>query len=487
MKKERFKNAVLTALVLCSFLLTGRIWLNERMWPEGYSFFVNLRTSAYEQVAGFFGLKTAEEYGQASILEPVTLAAYTVKDMDHVMAVVRETNENFDYANDYISSSITHALAREAKNITRVSEDDWQKALFTRGFYVDYGVSYKISDFARVLGVYSAPASDYVQNVRRFIITAEDSLFSTVSVFAMDEQAGVFIKIATGLDKGELGSNLALLAESAGPYKRFSFMINLNTPAGMAGEAVYAPYLVLNEERENYPVIKAENPIFGGGETNINAFELDRLLRVFSINPKTVMRYTDADENIIFVQSKATLKVFPDGMVTYTAVEGSKGIAAEGTGAADALVCGAGLSAGVLNAVSGGEGTKLYLSGLEETESGWLLTFDYMHNGTPVHLGGRAPGANAVRMEFEDGYLKSYTHILRSYEAAERETVVSSTYEAVDSIFEGIADAEERRREIEAVLVAYNDDGGSGEEKQAMWFLRQKGSSILLGENSTYQ
>ena len=94
-------------------------------------------------------------------------------------------------------------------------------------------------------------------------------------------------------------------------------MNNLNAPPGMAGEAVYAPYLVLSEEKSKYPVLKAENPVFREDEPNMNAFAVEKLLKVFSINLKTVMRYTDADENIIFVQSQATLKVSTDGVMTY--------------------------------------------------------------------------------------------------------------------------------------------------------------------------
>lgn len=97
----------------------------------------------------FLVAPAAEEHGQASILEPITLAAYTVKDLDHVMAVINESYESFDVINDYISSTITLALTRDAENITKVTEEAWQKALFTRGLYVDYGVAYNTATFSQ--------------------------------------------------------------------------------------------------------------------------------------------------------------------------------------------------------------------------------------------------------------------------------------------------------------------------------------------------
>lgn len=479
MKKERIKSLILSALVISSLLLTGQIWFNEKLWPEGYNFFVNIRASAIETVAGFFGAQE-EEDGQASVLEPITLAAYTVKDMDHVMAVVNESSESFELINDYISTTITYALTKEARSITQVTEDDWQKALFTRGLYVDYGVTYRCATFSEMLGVSASPLAETVQKVRRFIITPEESVIAGVSVYAADEETGAFYKISTGLDKEELLTNLSILAEDASPYRQFSFMNNLNAPPGMAGEAVYAPYLVLNQEKAQYPVLTAENPVFQAEEMSIDAYAVDKLLRVFSINPKTVRRYTDADGSMTFVQSQSTLKITLDGVLTYTTVAGSRGLAVEGLAsgqpsAADVLTEGAQIPVGVMNAISSGEGTKLYLSGFEENEGSYVVTFDYMHQGTPVMLSGAYAGSNAVRLEIENGYVKSYTHVLRSYAPAGRDMLVESTYDAVDQIFEGITDIEERGKQIEAVFVAYDDDGGNG-EKQAVWFLKQEGT-----------
>ncbi|HIV02705.1 MAG TPA: hypothetical protein IAC74_03960 [Candidatus Aphodoplasma excrementigallinarum] len=479
MKKERIKSLILSALVISSLLLTSQIWFNEKLWPEGYNFFVNIRASALETVAGFFGAQE-KEAGQASVLEPITLAAYTVKDMDHVMAVVNESSESFELINDYISATITYALTKEARSITQVTEDDWQRALFTRGLYVDYGVTYDSATFSQVLGVSASPLAETAQKVRRFIITPEESVIAGVSVYAADEETGAFYKISTGLDKEELLTNLSILAEDASPYRQFSFMNNLNAPPGMAWEAVYAPYLVLNQERAQYPVLTAENPVFQAEEMSIDAYAVDKLLRVFSINPKTVRRYTDADGSLTFVQSQSTLKITLDGVLTYTTVAGSRGLAVEGLtagqpSAADVLTEGAQIPVGVMNAISSGEGTKLYLSGFEENEGSYVVTFDYMHQGTPVMLGGAYAGSNAVRMEIEGGYVKSYTHVLRSYAPAGRDMLVESTYDAVDQIFEGITDIEERGKQIEAVFVAYDDDGGNG-EKQAVWFLKQEGT-----------
>lgn len=481
-RKEQIKSTLLIALVISSLVLTSQIWFNEKLWPDGYNFFVNMRASAFEKVSGFFGAQEASvEHGRARVLEPVTLAAYTVKDMDHVMTVINDSNDSFELINDYISSTITLALTMDAKKITRVSESDWQKALFTRGLYVDYGVSYNTATFSQLLGVTQTPFADYAGEVQQFIIMSEDSIISTVSVYTMDEVTQEYYKISTGLNKEELYTNLSILAGEASPLKRFSFMINLNAPTSMAGEAVFAPYLILNEEKAQYPALQAINPVFREDEPSMNAFMIEKLLKAFSINSKTVQKYTDADENIIFVRSQATLKITTDGVLSYTTVSGGKGLSLSGAGAqassADILSLAAKLPEGVLNAVSGGEGTQMYLSGFEERPGGnYTVQFDYRHNGIPIHLSGPYEGQHAVQMEIEGGLLKSYTQVLRSYEQAETNTEVESTYRAVDLIYEKIENPEMRQNTIDNIFVAYDDDGGNG-EKRVTWFLTQRGVS----------
>ena len=88
----------------------------------------------------------------------------------------------------------------------------------------------------------------------------------------------------------------------------------------------------------------------------------------------------------IAVYKRQTLRIMNNGLMTYTTTAGSKGLALEGLGAgqvtaADILTEGAKLPIGVLNAISSGEGTKLYLSGFEEKGESYIVTFDYMHNG----------------------------------------------------------------------------------------------------------
>ena len=39
MKKESIKTLLLSALVVCSMVLTSQIWFNEKLWSSDYDFF----------------------------------------------------------------------------------------------------------------------------------------------------------------------------------------------------------------------------------------------------------------------------------------------------------------------------------------------------------------------------------------------------------------------------------------------------------------
>ncbi len=476
MKKERIKNVVLIALVISSLVMTGQIWFNEKLWPEGYNFFVNIKTVAAKKISGAFGIeKDNETVSRTSTAMPSCLAAYMVKDFDHAITVLERSNNDYEAVNEYVSSVIWKAMTTDSKNVTKVSEEDWRKALFTRGFYVDYGVDYKSATFAQIFGVYSFALSENVSSLRRFIITAQDSLVSDVSVYLADESDNEFYKISTGLDKAEFNEKLSDLTDDATPKKRFSFFINADVPTGIAGEVVFAPYLILNEESTPRKTLNASNPLLHDDELTMSAYTTERLLRTFSINPKTAIKYTDTEGSIIFVQSNNTLKISADGVLSYTTVAGGKGLRlGQATGTqenAATLSKVVGLVAEVCSTLIDDDYTQLYLSGLDETQAAVKASFDYIYDGVPIILGGDYEGKSGAYIEFEQGYLKSYTQVLRRYARGEGTSITEPTYDA--KIFDNLSE-EEKMSGIEKLFEAYNDDGTEG-EKMASWFVKING------------
>lgn len=484
MKKERLKSAALALLVISALILTMQIWSITQPWSEKYNFFENLRISVSDSFSSLLGIKGSDgEHAQASLISPSYLAAYTVKDMDHAICVLNEASELYETTNDYVTNVISYALTRDSKNILRVDEASWQTALFTRGLYVDYGVNYRLSTFSQLLGSASSPLEENVDSVKRFIITSEDSIVSDVSVYVSDETNNTFYKISTGLSKNDLNTTLSDLANDATVKKRFSFFINADAPAS-AGEAIFAPYMILDEEKSEFQSLSSSNPVIKDSGVNINMYVLDKILKAFSINSKTVSKAVESDGSIIYIQNYATLRISSDGCLSYATTASDKAPSITGNGISHSnsnaalLSDSARLAENITGSVLDTEYTKLYLSGLEENGNSLIATFDYLYAGTPIVYCGSYEGEHAVTVEFENGYLKSYKQILRRYENSDETTLCPSTYDAVNSIFDSLEEHENTGM-IEKLLIAYADNGTSG-KKDASWFLKFENSQNYI-------
>lgn len=483
MKKERAKSALLVALVISSLFLTGQIWYNEKLWPEGYNFFVNLQTPTLRQVLDYFNMpEPAPDAAQLELVLPHRLVVYADKNLNHASMILTPRSDSYEPVCKHVKDILNRALSKDSKSLLKVSEEDWQKALYTRGIYIDYGISYKIETFAAFMDVSKTALDDALSTVRRFIITPGDKLTNDIYVYLCDETSGQFYRLPGGGDKSRLERMLTELSEMTSPKNRFSFFLGADMPSGNVGEAVFDSYLVLSEEGEMLPSIKSYNPIVREGTQEIDSYNLGRLLRTFDLNPNTARRYINADESIVFVQNHATLKISPNGVIEYRAVSG-RGLKLSNSTTASAMAyqqAGAAITFAekVLYSFNVTGDISLFISSFDEGENSLKATFDYRCAGTYVMFTGEFEGENAVSLELEDGYLKSYTQIIRGYEPQEQLHQTLSTYGAVDTLFARLP-KEQRQSRVDEMVIAYDDDG-TANEKYAKWFIRLEGQSKFI-------
>lgn len=470
MNIERLKNIVLTLLLISSLVLTGQIWFNEKLWPEGYNFFVSVQASPIGQA--FKWLAPAEQTQhntEQQLIYPHHLVAYTVRDFDHVSLELTAEHKYFPSVDQFIRDAIRQAFAGDSKLMTKITENDWQKALFTRGLYVDYGESYVAATFADILGV--SPAISFpVKQVKDFIVVPGDNLSDNVVVFIKDDADASFYKIPTDTLKSDLETLLNNLAEDATPRNRFSFFIETDIQKGV--EAVFDPYILLREEGSVLPVIRGSNPFMrADGTLNLSSYAAERVLELFSINPRTARRYIGADESILYVQNQSTLKMNPLGTIEYTTV--SDGRVFPLTDDFTQSTTAASLSAvmDIANGINSAgeqrtEGLDFYLSSLTENENGFVVTLDYLYQGIPVVFSDALENSHAVYAEVENGYLKSYRHIVRTYQSVNSNAMVLDSVGAADEVF-----LDNPISKIEDMFIGYADNGEDSEKKPG-WFVK---------------
>ena len=143
----------------------------------------------------------------------------------------------------------------------------------------------------------------------------------------------------------------------------------------------------------------------------------ESFLRLAEFNPHTENSYTDSSVNTVIREVYGTLRLPPDGTVTYqgdsaeigslyyvnSAVPG-KPTMSESINAAQKLVF------TLLRDLIGD--AELYFSGYEGSAKSCTVTFDYAVNGTPLHF---SDGTNAAYVTIEGQAITSFSLHCRSY------------------------------------------------------------------------
>ncbi len=474
MKKERIKNIILTALVLLSLVLTTKIWFNERLWPDGYSFFSQLKSH-------FSTLFTAaqSEDATSNLLFPSQMVAYTIKDSDHASYVVTTSNEYYIQTTDCCEKAIDSALQQPQKNISVVDDAAWRNALYTSGMYIDYGNAIPSGVFSALFGRGTqTELTNAISNIRSAIITAEGNLVSDIIVYLRSAE-GNCVKISTPEPKTELTNVLSLLSAYVTPSNRFSFFIGADRATSDMGEVLFSPYLLLTETPTQYPNIQAENPL-KQQENGLSLSKLEGLLRLFSMNPKTTRRYIDAEENIIFLQNQSTLKISPKGYIEYTAAGGGKGFALKNAASTTNYALESVRLVYDIFFIFTDKRANLYISNYLGDAQQSEISFDYNVNGTKILT--NLSGTPAVQMQIQDGYVQRLSMHLRTYILTEETTALPSTYTAIDKLFTTL-DTNTKNAIIEDMFIAYYDNGAD-EIKHPTWFVKiQEENHFHIHEN----
>lgn len=170
--------------------------------------------------------------------------------------------------------------------------------------------------------------------------------------------------------------------------------------------APLAPYTVLVREAEGLPQVRSELPA---------TYSSYRLLTALDFNAHTNSRYAEPDGTEVVMDGRRTLRIGPEGTVTYDSGEedaGGRGGALEALRAAGRLA--AALTGGV-------DASPLYLRRLEEREDGYLVGFQYQVEGVPVRF---PDEADALTVLVRGAGIAEFTCRCRTYVPEEEASVL---------------------------------------------------------------
>lgn len=375
MKKESIKTLLLSALVLCSLVLTTQIWFSEKLWSSDYDFFSVFKDKFSTIFSGSDedSLSIGDTGAFNSIFAPNTILLSSVSGRSVYDSSSDKGGEISLVINDVIKSALSTSFSP-------VSEDEWKNVIKVTNIYADYHVPVSLS----AIGTFLETDIIIDQNFKSFdkILIDCDKLSNTiVPVYFRDSESNSHYRINAPFDKTKL---TALFTNSNNNLNlSYSFELGLDKKAEGEGSkhqtVLLDSYILLSLDETPMNIIK-EEPINLLDET-------EHILETFGYNSKTVRKFTQTNGTENFVDSKSTLVISPKGYIEYTAVSDTSGFAV-GTDEhiTTAAVGVAVLIDNILSHFNLNSGTKLFISSpLVETDGdSHTLTFGYMFDAIKI-------------------------------------------------------------------------------------------------------
>jgi len=274
-----------------------------------------------------------------------------------------------------------------AVSVGPASDQILQTALDYPGFFLDMTSCFPIQAIAAWLG----EETTLDLEIRALALTTETDDTASLYLYGSDR---TILQYNTALPSSAIFSAVQTFSPNGGSF---------------AFETAYsglAPYTILVSETPSFPNVYAALP---------DGYSAYNLLTALDFNAHTNSRYVERDGTEVVEASPRTLRIGPDGTVSYTGdTEVSSSLylvshSGETSSASEALLAGIEL-ANVLT--SGTDAGPLSLYAQTQEETGWRIDFCYKINGIPVLL---SNGRSALSITVRNNVITDFTYCCRSF------------------------------------------------------------------------
>ena len=398
------KNLLIVLLALSALYLLGRTQLYEDGAASGWHWLSSLQSALAPQESAAAG-QLPGDWSQGSLPRPVRMVVLTPQGS----AGIQYDNAALDSLFLEFTNPLADALIG-AGSPRQVSLEDFQAALSAQrpGVYLDFLGQIPLANLTAWLSGGRTVNSALTQSVRRLLLTLDDS--GNALLYFIDENTGNYYAAETTRD---LAARLARFVEGVSPNgAAFAFQ------SGDAYAAL-APYTLLEGAEAPQPGrYAAANPvpITESGDGYGEAFA--SLVESLTFQPQS-MSYRSRD-GVTIQEGSERLRISDTGQVTYEAADLTdprfpiQGLSQDPTewelvGSAWSFVEEV-FQVGAASSLCGD--ARLYIQGLEETETGVAVCIGYQLDGAAVLVGEEG---SAARIEITDGAITGFQLQLRQY------------------------------------------------------------------------
>ncbi len=479
--KERIKSFILILLVLCSVGLTSVTWMEEGLWPEGYSLFANFKTLPV--IRNFF----KETYSQP--LENLKKARkIVIADGNGKSSVFYNSDKSFEDVYSDIGTLVTGFMSGDiaVREKTELTKDNLRRMLNEQVMYayVSYPVASTPQLFGRLMGVSDPASLSDISAVKDFFIFPTGS--ESLELLAIDhDSTGIYrYELSYGGTEKLIDAFTSYVA-NVDPEHNCMFALEMNLDIADGSEAVKMKtvldsFLVLDSAStatNRRPEIAGSNPL------SADSGAASRAIECFGYDPESIHRYVDGEGTRVYLENDSMLKIFKNGIIEYEATDPEHGILLSGDGSLYESLNSAIRFAGDVYSASAGANFNVNVSGdLLYGQTGEMkFTFDYYFSGTPVTANislGDEKIDHAIEITVENGNITRFLMLVREYEETENYINTMTVYEAIDKIALMYSDSTEPVS-VADIFMSYAEDGRSGIIRPA-WTGYADGERIII-------
>ena len=408
--KERIKSLLLAVLVCSSIVLTGLIWFDKKLWPDGYDFFsVYSETFIGRVITKLSGNENALNINDTGALKSIFAPRTTMLSYEDGSRVNYNITQSIsEKVTDELNFAISKALSDSAQS--EVSETEWQDALKNKSVFADYSVPVSFDSIAVFLNG-AAPDEVILDSFDRICINLSNATSSSVPIYFRNSTAKRQVVMHAPIS----ATSFEQILSSASSTSQFnlSYSFELNLDKRVEGEGMNHQKILL----DSYILLPLSPVKLNFIErTTVDMRESKHIhdfLKMFNLNLNTSRKYVQADNTTIYVDSNSTITLGNDGYFEYAPSANSKGIKiGRDTSVTTAAAGSARIIDTMLAYAEVDPNTTLYISSplIENPEKKYTFTFDYVYAGNPI-----ASDSHGLEVTVTNGYITSLKTNLRSY------------------------------------------------------------------------
>lgn len=306
-------------------------------------------------------------------------------------------DDDFSRAGSFLSKAIG-----SANPILPSSQDAFLTALHGSGIYFDFMTGIPLDILSDSLNTTSPLTQEFF--VRRALLSPGDD--NAVHLYLLDP-SGSCCTSPTTLSASELSAYLDSLNGA-----EVDFAFSLPESYGML-----SPFTLVMEEPTAHCTLTATSAL--------SEIALSDFLRLAEFNPHTENHYTESSGTTVVRESYGTLWLSSDGTVTYRGGSADAGSLyaiksdKEGVSLTEAVAAAQKLSSTLLQDYCGA--ASLYLSSVNRSTNGYLVTLDYVVDGTPLRF---SDGSHAVSITIEDSFITAFSIHFKNYTLTDTDSLL---------------------------------------------------------------